>query len=131
VVTTHVDEAAGFATHTATGDLTLDEIGEAFEALLEDPAFKPGLPVLWDLREASITSLSNLEIQQLLKLNAKRKDARGSGRAAILVSKEVDYGIARMFQVYAEELPWETMVFRDFSQAEPWVTGRLVPDEPV
>jgi hypothetical protein len=115
------DLSAGIVTHIAQGELSLEEIESEFAARLLNPAFRPGLGVLWDLRGASLTGLTTRQIETLVEFNHERKDARGGGRAAIVVSQNLDYGIARVFQVYAEDLPWETMVFQDLEEATTWV----------
>ncbi|MCU1308233.1 MAG: hypothetical protein JWN45_2928 [Acidobacteriaceae bacterium] len=38
--------------------------------------------------------------------------------AAIIAPREVDYGMARMWQVFVEETGWETMVFRSIDEAD-------------
>ncbi|KPJ95853.1 MAG: hypothetical protein AMS18_02095 [Gemmatimonas sp. SG8_17] len=123
MVKTSFDLSAGLVTHIAEGELSLEEIESEFAATILNPAFRSGLAVLWDLRAASLASLSTRGIETLVKFNYDRKDARGGGRAAIVVSQDLDYGIARVFQVYGEDLPWETMVFRDFEEANAWVRG--------
>jgi hypothetical protein len=37
---------------------------------------------------------------------------------AIIAPREVDYGMARMWQVFVEETGWETMVFRSIDEAD-------------
>lgn len=123
MVTTQIDSRAGVVSHRASGELSLREIRETFQATVRDPAFRSGMRVLWDLREATLTSLDEAGIRSLLELNSRYQEERGAGRSAIVVSRDVDYGIARMFQTYAEDLPWETRVYRDHAEAVAWITG--------
>ena len=117
-----IDGAAGLVTHMGSGAVSIGEIEAAFEARLENPDFRPGMKVLWDCREASISTLSADGIHRLIGFNDRYKDARGDGMSAIVVSGDLDYGIGRMFQAYAHDLPWETMVFRDFNSAIQWLS---------
>jgi hypothetical protein len=45
----------------------------------------------------------------------------GYARLAIVVAKEVSYGLGRMFSTLTEHLPLETVVFRDIDEAEVWL----------
>ena len=48
------------------------------------------------------------------------------GRTAILVARDLDFGIARMFQALAEQVDVEYQVFRDEADAIEWL---LSPDK--
>jgi hypothetical protein len=121
MITTCFDYARGLVTHTGTGDLSVEEIANAFEARLENPDFRRGMHVLWDCRWATISSLSTQDVEQLIKFNSRHVNARGAGDSAIVLSKAVDYGIGRMFEFYACGLPWRTAVFRDLESAIRWL----------
>ena len=120
MISTCIDRTAGLVIHTATGELTLDEITEAFEARLKHRDFRPGMNVLWDYRRATISSLSTQDVQQLVAFNQRIASARGGGLSAIVAPKDVDYGISRMFQIHSQDLPWHTMVFRNLESALEW-----------
>jgi len=123
MVRTLIDTSAGLVIHEAEGPLSLDEIESEVQATLANPAFRPGMKTVWDLRDASIATLSEDAVRSLIEFNLVRKEQRGGGRAAIVASQDADFGIARMFQAYAEALPWETMVFRGLDDALPWLQG--------
>jgi hypothetical protein len=118
-----VDQSLGHVTHTAQGQLSLDEIRGAFRAALENPAYRRGMTVLWDVREATIAHLSAEDLRTLARFSHELRSVRGGGRAAILVSRDADFGVARMFQLYADVFPWETMVFRDLGETIEWLGG--------
>jgi hypothetical protein len=121
MIRTRIDRTAGLVTHTGTGDLSDLEIEVAFRTRFEDPDYRSGMKVLWDCRQASISALSEDGIRRLVATNLKYRDARGSGMSAIVVSHDVDYGVVRVFQAYADQLPWEMMVFRDLEEAVGWL----------
>jgi hypothetical protein len=97
------------------------EIKGAFRAALENARFQRGMKVLWDVRDATIVQLSTEDLIELARFSRKLQTVRGTGKAAILVSGEVDFGVARMFQAYADALPWETMVSRDLKEVMEWL----------
>ena len=109
-------------THTATGDISVKEITNALAARLQDPDYRPGMRVLWDCRNGNISALSTAEIERLIAFNSQHANARGGGVSAIVVSRDVDYGICRMFLAYADSLPWPSSVFRDFEDAILWLS---------
>jgi hypothetical protein len=79
------------------------------------------MTVLWDVRDATIVHLSTDDLQALARFSHELRSVRGGGRAAILVSRDADFGVARMFQAYADAFPWETMVFRDLVETIEWL----------
>ncbi len=117
MVSTVIDRTKGLVTHTGTGSLSVEEITKAFEARIENPDFRTGMKVLWDFSGATLSSLSTSGVRRLVGLNTKHADARGGGMSAIVVSRDVDYGICRMFETLAQDLPWRTTVFRDLESA--------------
>ena len=100
---------------------SIGQIEAALEERLESPGFQPGMKILWDFRNASIATLSNERIQRLIDHNLRKQGARGGGMSAIVASRDLDFGIGRVYQAYADGLPWDTMVFRDLESALEWL----------
>jgi hypothetical protein len=50
-------------------------------------------------------------------------EIRDAGRTAIVASTDYVYGLAKQVQAYAERLPCEVGVFRQYENALEWVTG--------
>jgi len=123
MVRTLIDTTAGLVIHEAEGPLSLGEIEDELRATLANPAYRPGMKTVWDLRGASIASLTDDAVRSLIEFNLVRKERRGGGRAAIVTAQDDDHRVAQMFQIYAEALPWETMVFRRLDDALPWLNG--------
>ena len=115
-----IDRDAGILYTTIRGEVTVDEIVDAFNKLFQSPDFRPGLSGLADLRESRITSsLSN--VRRLAELMIENRDRIGPSRTAIVVDSDIDYGMARMFEVFAEQSMAETQVFKDIDQAMIWL----------
>lgn len=123
MISTRINQIAGLVIHIATGELSVEKIKAALEARLKNPDHRRGMRVLWDCSRASLSSISADEVRDLAEFNTRRADMRGLGRSAIVVSKCVDFGVARMFEFYACCLPWQTAVFWDLESAMRWLAA--------
>ena len=121
MISTRINQTAETVIHIAAGELSVEKIRTAFAARLEHPDYRPGMKVLWDCSKATLSSMSADEIWELAEFNNRRADTRGMGKSAIVVSKDGDFGVGRMFEFYACGLPWETAVFRDLESAMRWL----------
>jgi hypothetical protein len=121
-------EAAGVGliTYTVTGELDLEELRDALEAVYEDPDFRPGMHALWQIKEGTI-EVTATELPALISLLEERTEKRGSGyKAAIVVRGNLDFGLSTVFQMHAYTLPFEVKVFQSLTQARRWI----LEDEP-
>ena len=125
-VTTHVNPETSLVTFECTGTLVFDDVDRAFGAMFADPAFRPGINALWDIRHATI-GLYAQQIPDLLRMVRERQSERGSGyRVAILVSASPDFGLSTLFEMSAHSMPFEVRVFRSHTQATQWLAGQTV-----
>jgi len=87
--------------------------------LLEAPTQR----VLWDIRSGSLTALSSHDLHLIVQRAGPFTLVRSGGRTAIVCSREVDFGLCRMFQAFVEEdrLPFEIRVTRDVVEARRWL----------
>ncbi|MCG8591676.1 MAG: hypothetical protein MJE66_20450 [Proteobacteria bacterium] len=77
---------------------------------------------LWDLTRASFGQLATRDVQELVRINREFYRTRAGGRSAFLVSEPADYGVARMVQMLAEELPRSYGVYTDREAAIEWLS---------
>jgi hypothetical protein len=84
--------------------------------LLADPAFKPDFNQLVDARDAE----SNNSCTNDLHAMAQQNVFGAGSRRGIVVSKDVHYGMARMFEMMRDGQD-EIMVFRDIDEARRWL----------
>jgi hypothetical protein len=108
-----------------SGQIVFSEIRRAFDQMMQDPGFQPGINALWDLRSASI-GVRVQEIPDILAMIQSRQQERGTGyRVAILVGGSPDFGLSSMFEMKAATMPFDVRVFRSYTQATQWLgTGR-------
>lgn len=93
-------------------------------SLFSHPEYQPGMNILMDHRQLETHQLTTANIQAIAQISRSRKASFGSGKLAICVSEEVDYGLVRMWQSYSDdELEIQVKIFRDCKSAEQWLTS--------
>ena len=105
------------------GSLSLSDMTAAFDGMLGNPEFQPGMGIVWDVRSGAIDALSVDEVQEIPAYVTRRFKMRGGGRLAIVVSSDVTHGVARMIDGYSEAIPTKREIFRDFGEAVRWASG--------
>jgi hypothetical protein len=98
----------------------------AEQLLAEILGFLTGEPtqlVLWDITAGSLVRITARDLRMIAQKATKHADRRKGGRTAIACSTEVDFGMSRMFQAFAELLqaPVEFNVSKDIRDAKQWL----------
>jgi hypothetical protein len=76
---------------------------------------------LWDMSEAEIT-LSEEEIKALSALVGANWGKSGAVKSAIVVSEDLAYGLARMYQAHLSgSAPSPVLITRDLQEARRWL----------
>ncbi len=111
---------------TFEGPLTMDTWRTAFDAVLSQTAFRPGLGCLWDMRGVSEGGLSHDSMDEMAVAIRERSQERGEGRTAVVVARDVDFGGARQYQMKFEHgVAVHFRPFRDLDEAEAWLRTPL------
>jgi hypothetical protein len=118
------DQEQGLFRVTLTGCVDIVRSLQISEQILKHPNFRPGMPALWDCRNADLSSLTFANFQKLRAFQAERILIRGNARVALVVSDELSFGLGRMLQQVADLPNIEFNVFRDFRPAERWVLDK-------
>ena len=119
--TIDIDVASAVATVRLTGLITVAEAARAFERLAAHPQYRDGVARLWNVRKAEFSKITSDDIRQISQA-ARATLSNPRARVALLVARDVDFGISRMYQSTAgETLPMQ--VFRDLESAEAWLRG--------
>jgi hypothetical protein len=106
-----------------SGWITVEGITGLLEEILEHESFRPGMGLLWDVRQMEgLGEFSAEDLREVIEIVIERLPRRGGGPSAYLVMRDVDYGVARMFEQIADpNLPILIRVFRDMDAARAWV----------
>ena len=111
---------------TIEGETGYEDVKAYLDALIEDPAFRPGMPGLIDCRR--VKSLFSITDLRRTASDAKRRpELQVPGRSAVLASSNLVYGLLRMYEVFNEGNPAEVRVFRRPEEAMAWLKGETKP----
>ena len=110
-------------------DLTIFTISGAVDAeqlANQIISFLKGEPtqlVLWDITVGSLAAIPAKDLRTIVDLAAPFAHKRKGGRTAILCTTDLNFGLSRMFQSFAElmQIPFEIRVFRDLDEAKGWL----------
>ena len=122
-----VDESAALIRTSCVGDVTLDQVLDHFRELEADP-IRPArlLNVLLDLSDCASTP----EPDQLRAVSgqiALVEESLRFGACAIVAPRDVVFGLARMFEVFAGDHFQSTHVCRSRAEAEEWLRSQRSP----
>ncbi|MFC1499842.1 STAS/SEC14 domain-containing protein [Candidatus Zixiibacteriota bacterium] len=122
-ITTHIDSDRGIRFHIISGAVMPDVISSELSETLSRPDFDPTIPALWDVRDAE-GSISAREIKALAQLVGGLWKDQEPPRVALVVAPGLQYGLARMYQQYADlARKIEIQVFKEEEEAVAWLTS--------
>ena len=112
----------GFFELKKYGDAELGKIKEALDLLVGHEKWKPGNLILMDYSETNGAALSVTEIKYIAANYVRLRAEFGRARMAILVSRDVGYGLFRMWQVFVAS-KWDVVnqIFRSRDEAISWL----------
>ena len=118
-ITYDIDRARGLVRTSCTGQVTLPEVLAHFDVLQQDPRRPPHLDVLLDLR-ALATPPNSPQLRSVAN-RIGRVSGLTFGRCAIVVDRDLVFGLSRMFEAFAQAHFGEIQVFREPAAAETWL----------
>ena len=123
------DPSARVMTYRVSGDPKVDELREVIQAHLGHPAYPDGIHVLWDLRAANLSSLDSGGLRQAMATAAQRLESEPKDtRVAVIAPGDLEYGMARAYELHAGGLPSRIRVFRTDRGVESWLLRGEKPD---
>ena len=106
----------------ASGNVTFDESQRMIDQLRDDPRVRADVGVYVDGRDVE-SAPTTMELR-ILAGDLKPVFDQGIGAMAIVADKTFVYGIARMFQAFAEALGENVHAFRSPDEARDWLTDQ-------
>lgn len=100
----------------ATSDMIIDALDQFYTSEFT-------LNVLWDLSDANTSSLTSNQMNTIIEHAKKYSQLRPNGKTAYVSPKDMDFAMARMYQILSElnEHPISHYVFRNHSEAMSWL----------
>ena len=119
-IETKIDEEKDLTIQMVVGPVSLQDACDELDRYYAGPFTKL---ILWDLTRAGISSYKTEHIIALVRKVKQYHHLRKGGKTAMVISKDLNYGLTRMYQAHAEgeELDFEIRVFRDMEKAKEWL----------
>jgi hypothetical protein len=117
----------GIIRFTPQGKLTVKGATDLLQEAVEHPDFEPGFGSLWDLRAADVRGFTTEDMQEMHSFNKSILPQRGAARSAFVAGNDVSFGVARVYEVIAENPNVARHVFRNVADAEAWLTETTPP----
>jgi len=108
-------------TITASGEPTYAGFETYINELIDSPAWYPGTTVLCDFRELMIKNLSGNEIRSIVNVHKPYMNRIGNSKVAVVVSRRVDFGLVRMWEILAEDIFPQHRGFYTIEEALKWI----------
>ncbi|NNM04790.1 MAG: hypothetical protein HKO65_06765 [Gemmatimonadetes bacterium] len=119
--TMETDEARDIITFTIAGEWDAGEIIEAIEALWPEQIRTGILRVLWDMRGVDGGGVDTVEVREVANHHLTARPELPESRAAVVTSRDLEFGMARMTEAFITESPVDMQIFRDIQKAYEWL----------
>ena len=108
-----------------SGDARVDQFEKLLDSMLSHEQWNPGISILHDHSDLNAGPLTVNEIKDIANMCVKRSDRIGEARCAVVVSRDLEFGLARMWATYVEGR-WQASarIFRSRNEAIDWLTDR-------
>ena len=121
-VRTAINHEDDITEHTATG-VIIDE--EMFGAQTEFYENGPTRLQLWDMTDCSVTEVTIGGMRSFIAKAAELGRSRTNGRTAVIVNSDLQYGLGRMAEMFAEfvSIPFAFRIFKSRTDALAWLNS--------
>ena len=117
-ISVEVEPTDGIAIVSATGDLTRRDAEGAAAALWKTP-YWDGQIAVWNFEEARF-DLSPADARSIARFVLEHQPSPPPRRMAFVTPRDVDFGMARIFEVFRQDEATDFRVFREFEEALAW-----------
>lgn len=120
-ITFEINRSKGLTIFTVTGEVVFDELIHAIEKYIKTG---PTPFEIYDFRNGTGESFTSEQIDRLIERGKDFVESSpGGSKTALVVSKDIDYGLSKVYQALGEigKIPWETEVFRSMDKAYQWL----------
>jgi hypothetical protein len=119
--TYHISDDEPLAHLTFTGTVTGPGLVHALTDLYADPAWRGGYNTIWDFRAIRQLLLEEKDFKALIGLDFAFMHHAGDGCDAIVVARDLDRFMARLFLHHTRHAPRRTALFDTLEEARRWL----------
>ena len=117
-----IDSRDKYILVTISGVADPDVYEQSLEEIFNHPDWRPGHSYIFDHSLLDASKMTKADIERIGEIARVRRSKHGVKRSAVVAPKDVEYGIVRMWMVYAEdETQIPTNVFRTIDEAVAWL----------
>ncbi|WP_323780225.1 hypothetical protein [Thalassovita sp.] len=126
----HTDQDTDFFVIEMNGRITDAEMMERYSSFYQSERWKPGQNALTDASNADFSELTPEGLREFSRyLDALFREHGVSGKkSALYCPGDLQFGVARMYSVFADRSPQTAKVFRDYDEAVAWLRNPLLTD---
>ena len=118
-----IDPAANMIAITVVGDFGLEEMSAAFDNMLRDPLFRPGMDIVWDFRLANVRAAPGDPTRLTMHVRANRQRRGSNYRVAAVITDPQAIALAHVYKALASDLITEVKVFETLEAARAWLAA--------
>lgn len=103
------------------GEIHADDFMKANERLYSEGSGSASRFQIVDLIDVTMTDVSAEELRRIAGQDKQAVKTRGRVAIAVVASKDLAFGLSRVWQAYAENPQVVTQIFRDRPSAREWI----------
>lgn len=93
-----------------------------YKALYENNIFDNSFNLLVDLRQTESSVRSSTALNELANFIGRQYlNATVRPKVAVVAPEDISFGLARMYEIFSGDVPWEFVVFRAADAALAWL----------
>ena len=119
-----VDRTKNLSTFTCHGELLPEEIILTLTKFYQGVEGPLTRKVLWNMSDATSMNISMQDIDEIVALRLNHEGTMSGGKTAIVAPQDVNFGLARVFEIRTTGTDRELMVFRTYEEAAEWIESQ-------
>jgi hypothetical protein len=120
-IRTIIDKTIGLIRTTAAGRVTGDELVAYYHRLRSHPDFRSSLNEIFDLTDVTEANVDGADVRRLSGVTEEFTVRGVAVKVAIIAPRDLEFGLARMYEMLQSRSRNDVRVFRDRAEAEGWI----------
>lgn len=121
-ILTEIDKKISLRKHIVKGLLDVAKLAGYLKELYKSEKTNSEMNSIWDLRGADFSLLSAEKVRSMMEYVGREWGKSGKNKAALVVSKDFDFGMSRMYQLMMEDVSSSKIaIYKDINEATEWI----------